>query len=463
MAARATALALATALRLFTALGCGVFALSVSSSAWAQRASLTLLPVVTPESVAKPGDGAPPRTLDRHAQVLADVLADAAYDLGFELKPNADVRVSSELPDDDALLAAAQNSWVLSPRLEQSGSKLNVKLVLAKPGSTVLLSRSERLEPNLINVRAVLMLRDLIEAGRGAQPTAGTPQPTEPLPSSEPPSPRSAGRAVLALNAAVLGGYVGFSLQKASGSEDERLIYPLVAVGAGIGLGASLLVADEWDIGVGDAWYVAAGMWWPAAGGLLLARSYDVAPEDRYVYGIVGASAGIVAATAAIAAGPMSEGGATIAHSGGAFGAGLGGLTELLIRGQTERTPVRGLGYGAISGVVLGGALATQLDAPTSRVLLIDLGASLGALSGAAAASPLLLVEEETSPTRTRLWLSAVGVGTLAGGAVAWWFTSDGKKSPVADRAAFGAVPYALALPEERGGARGEFGVLGEF
>ena len=265
---------------------------------------------------------------------------------------------------------------------------------------------------------------------------------------------------MLALNAAVLGGYVGFSLQRASGSDDERLIYPLAALGAGIGLGASLLVAEEWDIGVGDAWYLSAGIWWPAAGSLLLAKSYDVDLEDRYIYGVIGASAGLASATLALTLdGDLSEGGATIAHSGGAFGLGLGGLGELLVLGETDQTHVRGFGYGALAGALAGGALATQVDFSTSRVLLVDLGASLGALGGAALGSPLLLVEEEADPTRTRLWLSAVVVGTVAGGALSYFLTRD----MAADGAALPFVPYAGITPGRDGGTRTELGALGTW
>ncbi len=424
-------------------------------AALADRAPLTLLPVSTPAEA----EAEQQRPLARQAEVLSDVLADAAYDQGFELKAPEGPTEQRPL-DDEWLIERARAGWVVSPRIEQSGNKILVRLVAVAPGSNVLLVRSERMEPNLIEVRGVLMLRDLLEAS----PKPSVPRPAEetpitPTPAAEPPAPHSAGRAVLALNAAVLGGYIGVSLQKASGSDDERLIYPLAALGAGIGLGASLLVADEWDVTVGDAWYVAAGAWWPTAGGLLLAQSYDVAAEDRYVYGIIGASAGIVAATSAIAVGGrMSEGGATIAHSGGAFGMGLGGLTELLVEGNTDATPVRGMGYGAISGVVLGGALATQVHMPTSRVLLIDLGASLGALGGAAAASPLLIVEDEPHPTRTRLWLSSIALGTVAGGTLGWLLTRGSEH-----HATLPFVPYAGAWPEAGGGAGAKLGVSGSF
>ena len=55
----------------------------------------------------------------------------------------------------------------------------------------------------------------------------------------------SAGRTSLAVNATFFGGLVGYSIQRASGSEDPRLLYPLLAVGAGGGLVSSILVAEE--------------------------------------------------------------------------------------------------------------------------------------------------------------------------------------------------------------------------
>ncbi len=140
---------------------------------------------------------------------------------------------------------------------------------------------------------------------------------------------------MLALNAAVLGGYVGLSLQRASGSSDARLTYPLMALGTGIGLGGSMIVADEWDVGLGDAWYLSAGAVWPTAAGLLLADGYDVSPaSDRYVYGLVGASAGITLGTVPLSFKGMGEGGATLTHSGGAFG--------MLLGGHRASSPTRG-------------------------------------------------------------------------------------------------------------------------
>ena len=267
-------------------------------------------------------------------------------------------------------------------------------------------------------------------------------------------APRSQGRAVLALNSAVIGGYVGFSLQHASGSDDARLTYPLVALGTGIGLGASMLVADEWDITLGDAWFLSAGAWWPIASGVLLAKSYHVQDEDRYVYGLVAASAGVTLSAAALSFKPMSEGGAVLAHSGGAAGTLIGGLTEMAYRGSTQLTPERGIGYGAGIGVLAAGVLATQVKVTSSRMLLIDLAASLGALTGAAAASPLLLVKEKESAARNRLWLASIATGTVIGGGIGWLSTRDGGHSD-SGQAPHAAPYFAMEPADQTRGTRG--------
>src|SRR5258708_39064903 len=64
---------------------------------------------------------------------------------------------------------------------------------------------------------------------------------------------RSQGRAILAVNAGLFGAFASFGLEKASGSDDPRVLYPLLALGTGSGVGAALLVADEWDVTTGAA------------------------------------------------------------------------------------------------------------------------------------------------------------------------------------------------------------------
>jgi hypothetical protein len=232
----------------------------------------------------------------------------------------------------------------------------------------------------------------------------------------------------------------------------------LVALGTGIGLGASMLVADEWNVTVGDAWFLSAGLWWPTSTGLLLATHYDVPTEDRYVYGVVAGAGGVALAVAARSLTQVNDGDAALAHSGGVFGLGLGGLAQLFVEGRTEKTPLAGMGYGAAVGTLGAGVLATQLNLKASRVLLVDLGATLGALTGAAAASPLLLVDEAESKSRTRAWLGSIFAGTLLGAGVGWWSTRH-VQTP---SGGLNALPYAGATPDARG-ARFEAGLLGRF
>lgn len=426
-----------------------------------QSAAKSLEPaVVLPTSVeSAPAEYGPPSASNddratRLAALLDDTVREGVEDLGLEPVTGAPV------PTDAALAATAPATWVFAPRLALAPSGVRVRLVALAPHSRVELVREELFTAKTLGklvVHTVVMLRDLVEAGRGSR---RAPPPRESRPRFEAPeAPPSSGRSVLALNTAVLGGYVGFTIQKASGSADVRLVYPLVALGTGLGLGASLLVADEWNITTGDAWYLAAGMWWPGASGILLAEGFGAKPDDRYLYGLLGAGAGLALGGAAIATHPVSEGGAVLAHSGGAFGALLGAMTDAAIQGETGGSVVRGVGFGTAVGVLAGGAMATKFDISPSRALFVDLSASLGALGGAALASPLLLVDE-SNPERTRLWLASSALGTIAGGIVGWYATTPPPDAPAPRRGNVRVLPYAGASPSGTGlcvGAVGEF------
>jgi hypothetical protein len=409
---------------------------------------VVLLPTVTPIQET-PGEMPVLRRPDqrhgversRWARRLDAVLGEAAQDLGLTIDVSGRSGFSERDLGDEALLERASGSWVVSPRLEIEGAKLRVRIVAVAPGSKVILLRVQELEPRELSLRAMVMLRDVVQTGRGA--------PQEPDRAAPPPDERavvyharSQGRAVLALNAAAFGGYVGFSLQRASGESDERLTYPLIALGTGVGLGGSMIIADEWDVGLGDAWFLSAAAWWPTAAGVLIADGYDVEPEsERYVYGLVGAAAGVTLATAALSFKGMGEGGATLAHSGGALGTVFGGITQLMIDGSTDDTPTLGMGYGAGAGVLAAGALATQIRVSSSRMLLLDLGVALGGLGGAAAASPLVFGEEVTAG-RNRIWLGAIAAGALAGGTISYFVTQPSARSAQAQ-----PPPSSTALP----------------
>jgi hypothetical protein len=393
-------------------------------------------------------------TLERHVDML---IHEAAQDLGLTIDLSRRAELDRDLTD-ESLIELASDSWLVAPRLLKRKRSVSLEIRMIPPHSRVLLERIERVEPDELEMRVAVMMRDLVEAGRG-RGSVRTAEPP-PVPTGEVTDrARSPGRAVLAFNAALLGAYVGYSLQQASGSSDERLTYPLAALGAGIGLGSSILVSEEWDIGLGDAWFLSAGMWWPSAAGWLISDSLDVADEDRYAYGVVSAVAGLSLAGTVVGFGHIRQGGAALTHSGGAFGLLLGGLTELAIEGTTDRTPRQGMGLGAGAGVLLAGGLALKLEPSSSRVLLVDLGASLGALTGAAAASPLLLVDEESgSPTRTRLWLASIMSGTLAGAAIGTWATERGStRSGHALRPSIGLVDMTERGPVFGAGLGGQW------
>ncbi len=404
-------------------------------------ASAELLPTFTPTGEMPstlplrspgPSDG----VLVLKARELDGLLGDTAQDLGLSVTLTSREDMPPSEAAESRLLERSKRSdqWLISPRLEIAGGDFIIRLVVVPPRSNLALVRVERVRPQDFAVRAAIMLRDLVRAGQGQSQIAAA-APAEGLgPAAERPErARSDGRATLAVNAAILGGFVGYALQKSSGSNDARLTYPLLALGAGIGVGGSLIVAEEWDVRIGDAWYLSAGAVWPTVGGLLVARGREVMPEsDRWAYGIAGGLGGITLASVALSFGHLSDAGAAFAHSGGALGMGLGGGTELAIRGSTKNTPYEGMGYGAIGGVVAGGLIATQIKGSASRVFMVDVGAGLGALAAAAAASPLVFGER--TDARDRIWIATTMAGAFAGGAVAYLWTGSSSKSASASQ-----------------------------
>jgi len=253
-----------------------------------------------------------------------------------------------------------------------------------------------------------------------------------------PPRRHSTGRAVLALHTAAFGGYLGYSLQRASGSDDARLTYPLAALGAGIGLGSAVIVADEWDINLARAWFLGGARICTQIG---ISLATDRQGPDRHLLGVVGAVGGLTLATAGLALGDVDDGGAAFTHSGAVLGLVLGGLGEMAVAGNAQAKPTRGIGYGILAGVTVAGALATQLRTPTpTELLTIDLSALLGGLGGAALGTPLL-VSQDRSARRDRVWLSGVMLGTVVGAGVGYWITRD---EAGAARAASGATAGLL-------------------
>jgi len=398
-------------------------------------------PIHRPTSLEEP--------LATRAHELDATLRDATQDLGFVLDLADPGPTPAHVRDLDVIARAGRarpgepagrGTWVVSARLEPlGGDSFLLRLVVAAPNVKELRTRVEVVKGPDVSLRGLVLLRDLLVP---AVPNASAPcdeatlHPPPPSASLATPS-RSPGRAVLATNGGLFGGYIGYSLVRSTGTSDPRVLYPLLTLGAAVGIGTGLLVSEEWDITTGDAWFLSAGAWWGAASGLLLATGTNAQPAaGPYAIGIGGGLAGAGLATFALTRRRMDDGDALLTHSGAALGMWLGALVDLGYQGTTNATPYTGAGVGAAVGVVSAGAASIFVTIAPSRVLLLDLGAGLGSLVGAAAGSPLIfsdLTGSNTTPTKTRLFLAGTFAGTAAGTTVAWFLTREPpKKKPAA-------------------------------
>jgi hypothetical protein len=372
------------------------------------------------------------------AATVAGALEEGAVDLDIEARVvPADALDSALQERASSVVPGVRGPWLVGYRLTPIGGRQRLEVTAIPPNSGVRRVSVDVLDATRLELRAMVLLREAVQLEPSVE-RATLPQATK----DKDAAPLSSGRAVLALNGALLGGYIGVSLQQASDSEDDRLLYPLAALGVGLGLGASMLVADEWNITTEDAWYLSAGLLWPAASGSLIAASYDVAPEHRYMYGLSGVAVGMTLSSIAVARGGVHTGSSAIAHSGGAFGMGFGALTQGVIEGNLDDAPLRGMGYGTGIGVLAAGLAATRIEASPSRVLLVDLAALLGGLTGGAVATPLLLTDDVTD-ARRRSWFGAVGLGTVAGATLGLLATDDFETSTTTARVLDHVHPYA--------------------
>ena len=379
-------------------------------------------------------------TVAARAQELDATLRDAVQDLGFTLDIADQGPTIARTRDLDLIERAGKSSarggpqdpgtWVVSARLEPTGGdNFLLRIVAVPPKGKQLRVRVERVSGADVSVRGLVLLRDLLSTGSGGPSETG-PRPQESASVGVMSTLRSQGRAVLAVNAALFGAFIAYSVQRASGSEDPRLLYPLVTLGTGIGLGGALLVAEEWDVGTGDAWTLASAAWWGTAAGVAIANGRHVQPlTDRYAWGVGGGLIGLSLATFSLTRAKADEGDAVLVNSGAALGLGFGALGDFFYAGDIEkRTPYTGAGYGTAIGLAAGGTLATFVQVQPSRVLLVDLGAGLGAATGAAIGSPLVF--EDVTPAKTRGFIAATAGGMLLGGTVAWWLTRERAVAP---------------------------------
>jgi hypothetical protein len=338
-------------------------------------------------------------------------------DLGFAIDVGAHDPVADHAM---AALARSADKLIVRPTLRRLDGHYELTMTAAHPGSSVLRVRSVKVSPAELQLKAVVILRDVATAEPPPAPAPSRDKAPAAAPS------RGDGRAVLAVNGTVFGGFLGYSIQRSSGSDDPRLLYPLMAVGSGVGLGAAILASDEWNVGSGEAWFLTAGTWWPTAAAHLIhvGRFGDsTVPDEQWTFGLIGSVAGLTLSTALVLDHGMGDGGAVLAHSGGATGMVIGGLIDMGVSGIHDAFPLAGMGYGAAGGWLAASSLAVLWEPTAGDVFLVDLGLLLGGLAGASAASPLLFDEPE--PDKTRGWVGATGGGLLLGGTLALIFLPD--------------------------------------
>ncbi len=366
-------------------------------------------------------DGAHPSAdgqLERLWRLTDQTLADGAEDLAIDVTFSPP---TSGHTDERSLLASSKRGWSLAAQLTRTSGGLQLRLSAVAPGERLLRVMVENVTDETLVVTLLKMLRDLQKTVRGPEHPGPPPMQTAPAPPRE-----SDGRAYLAVTGALVGGYVGFSLEHIAGSSDTRLIYPLMTLGAGVGVGASLVAADEWQVTTGEAWYLSATTLWSTTSALLIADGANLEhASHRHAYGLLGAAAGLSLGTVAISTAEVGQGGALLTHSGAVFGGLFGALTERLAEADIEERPSLGLGTGLAVGTLVAGFVATQVPDPSpTRLVYVDLSAFLGGLTGAAGASPVLVGDAVTA-TETRIWVGSVLAGTILGGVLGYALTTD--------------------------------------
>jgi hypothetical protein len=386
--------------------------------------------------------------------VLSSLLSDAATDLGlaFDRPPLVTV-VNGACPVGDESPPGAGKVNIRGT-LELREVTWWLRVAVTKDDTTTH-SASVALDSENYEVQAIRTLALTVRA-------APVPKTTN---EKEHASPQAAnvdtsqGKATLATHGAALGGYFGFALESAGGDVDTRLVYPLVALGAGVGLATALIVAEEWPVDRASAWYISGGSVWLTLAGVMIASEQDLKhPTDRYPYGLIGTAAGLGVSTLVVSQRDISEGEAVFSHSGAIFGAIVGGFAQELADPVTGKFPRLGVGVGTAGGWLLA-SLGTARLMPrltATRVLFADLGGFLGALVGAAAASPAVVNQEPPRPGDRRAFVGASLGGLVLGSVVGYWLGGSvdetAESFPVSLRATtlgptMAATPFDPGLP----------------
>src|SRR4051812_26600767 len=140
-----------------------------------------LLPTATPDraelALLHPESA---EQLTKLARQVDSILSEAVQDLGLTLTVSDRTR-SALPPPDDALIERAHESWVVSPRVTLESGDVRLRIVAVAPGENLLRERTQRVDPQALEVRANVMMRDVVQSLAGGQPERPVRQAPEPV------------------------------------------------------------------------------------------------------------------------------------------------------------------------------------------------------------------------------------------------------------------------------------------
>src|SRR6478735_4383007 len=139
--------------------------LLISELALAAPSEAVLLPTAVPTQTEVALPPADAEQLAKLARQLDAIQSEAVQDLGLTLTVSDRSRV---LPTDDALIERAHDSWLISPRVSLEGNDVRLRIVAVAPGENVLRERSQRVEAQALEIRANVLMRDVVNSARAS-------------------------------------------------------------------------------------------------------------------------------------------------------------------------------------------------------------------------------------------------------------------------------------------------------
>jgi hypothetical protein len=317
-----------------------------------------------------------------------------------------------------------------------AGGAVDLEAIAVDPGAGEYADRAATL---------ARLARDLASRGRFV-PTA--PAPTAPA------GPDRDGRAELVLFSTLYGIYAAGATAMAADVQNERVLASLLLAGGGAGLGTSLWLTRTGPISSGRADLVDSSAAWAGINGTVLGILGDANFRVAAGISLASSAAGLTTAALLTRDGAPPSGTVAAANSGGIWGAMAGTWIAQALPNQRFKPMLTGVLLSADAGMVAGAWLGDRYRVSRQRAFLIDSGALVGFLAGAAATA---IVDTQVRELNSAIMLA--GLGTGLGSAI--WFTRDwdDDRPAAASATAVEAGPWAAPLPD----GRIAWGVAGRF